>query len=102
MLRANDGSVRTARQLRRILANACVRVIQGAAAEIGSKASRQGRQGEEAILLVEVISGRAIHSSDEAKIINCNKNLVDKATQVYRERESDKGEYVSGTDSLRF
>lgn len=40
MLRANDGSVRTARQLRRILANACVRGIQGAAAEIGSKASR--------------------------------------------------------------
>lgn len=43
------------------------------------QADREGR-GEEAILLVEVISGRAIHSSDEAKIINCNKNLVDKAT----------------------
>lgn len=43
------------------------------------QADRVGR-GEEAILLVEVISGRAIHSSDEAKIINCNKNLVDKAT----------------------
>lgn len=57
----------------------CVRGIQGAAAEIGSKADRTGEK-EEAILLVEVIFDRAIHSSDEAKIINCNKNLVDKAT----------------------
>lgn len=62
-----------------ILANACVRGIQGAAAEIGSNADTAGRR-EQAILLVEVISGRAIHSSDEAKIINCNTNLVDKAT----------------------
>lgn len=53
--------------------------IQGAAAEIRSMADRTG-ENEEAILLVEVIFGRAIHSSDEAKIINCNKNLVDKAT----------------------
>lgn len=78
MLRANHGLHGTGRES---VIGLCVRAEYRERMKLDQRQAGGEREKGEAILLVEVVFlGRAIYSSDEAKIINCNKNLVDKAT----------------------